>query len=120
MRVPIGKAADFVEGKLKTVNANGLFVVVARTGDGFCAAQGRCSHMPLPLNGGKVEGDVITCPWHNSQYNLCTGENLDWVVGVAGVKLPAWSRRLLAMGKKPQPLKTYTVIEDNGELFVEL
>lgn len=120
-RILVGKSEDFQAGKLKAVNAEGSPIIVARTTSGsLCAAFNRCAHMPLPLNGGKLDGDTLTCPWHNSTFNLCSGENLDWVTGVAGVKLPAWSSRLLALGKSPAALKTYPVIEEDGSVFVEV
>jgi len=99
---------------------NGESIVIARTNGNLCALQNKCSHMPLPIAGGKIDGDRIVCPWHNSEFDLCTGENKDWVKGVAGVKLPGWSRRLIAFGKEPQPIKAYTVIEEGDEVFIEV
>jgi nitrite reductase/ring-hydroxylating ferredoxin subunit len=118
-RVSIGKATDFRPNKPRTVNVNGKEIVVAQTGNGYCAVINRCPHMNLPLGGGKVVGTSITCPFHNSRYDMCTGENLDWVQGAFGVKMPAWTRRVIAMGKQPEPVQTFTVIEEDGELFIE-
>jgi nitrite reductase/ring-hydroxylating ferredoxin subunit len=88
--------------------------------DGFLAVSNRCPHLGLPLAGGKVEGEKITCPFHNSQFNLRTGENLDWVRGLAGIPLPGWSRRVMLMGKSPAPLHVFPVIIENEKLFIEL
>lgn len=119
-RIAIGKADTFPEGVLKKVDADGRSIVVARTEDGFCALRNQCSHMPLPIAGGKLEGKTITCPWHNSQFDICTGENLDWVRGMAGIRMPGWTRKLLALGKKPQGITAYAVTEENGELYVDI
>jgi len=120
-KVSIGKAEEFRQGEMKTVNVDGTTVLVVRLDDDtVCAVKNQCSHMRLPLNGGKLEGNTITCPFHNSQFNICTGENIDWVRGVAGVRLPKWSRGLLAMGQQPKGLQTYPVTEQDGRLFVEL
>jgi nitrite reductase/ring-hydroxylating ferredoxin subunit len=119
-RISIGKADTFADGKLHVVRVDGVGVVVAKTPSGFCAVRNRCSHMMLPLGGGSLENTVITCPWHNSQFSLCTGENLDWVRGLMGVRLPDWVRNVMAFGRKPTPLTTYTVVEEDGELFIEL
>lgn len=120
MRVSIGQASNFPAGKLTAVKAGDVSLVVTRIDDGFCAVKNQCSHMPLPLAGGKIEGDMITCPWHNSDFNMCTGENIDWVKGVAGMKMPGWARSMMALGKKASPLTSYVVTEENGELFVEV
>lgn len=119
-RVSIGAASEFSGGKAKAVDVNGTSIVVVQVGDGYCAVKNKCSHLPLPLAGGKVEGDTIQCPFHGSQYNLCTGENVDWVRGIGGIKLPGWSRKLIAMGKKPDGVATYTVTEEDGTLYVEV
>lgn len=119
-RYPIGKASDFPQGKIKTVKAGDVTVAVVGTPEGVCAVANRCAHLPLPISGGKVEGTTITCPWHNSDFDVCTGENLDWVRGLAGIELPGWSRSLMKLGIDPKPLTTYPVTEDDGTLYVEI
>jgi nitrite reductase/ring-hydroxylating ferredoxin subunit len=119
-RILIGDAGDFIVGKLQTVDVNGKSVVITRTENGLCGLRNQCSHLPLPINGGKVENGTVVCPWHNSRFDVCTGENLDWVPGVAGIKLPRWSQGLMAMGKKPQGIQSYTVIEEDGKVYVEV
>jgi nitrite reductase/ring-hydroxylating ferredoxin subunit len=118
-RVGIGAAGDF-SAPSRVVNADGQSVIVARTSKGLCAVHNRCPHLGLPLAGGKIEGDTITCPFHMSKFDLCSGENLDWTAGVLGVKVPAWSRGLLALGKRPQPVQAYRVTEQDGQLFLEM
>ena len=118
-RVGIGSAGDF-GGPSRVVDAGGQSVIVARTAKGLCAVLNRCPHLGLPLAGGKIEGDTITCPFHMSSFDLCSGENLDWTAGVLGVKAPAWSRGLLALGKRPQPVQTFRLTEENGQLFLEM
>ena len=39
----------------------------------FCATQAKCPHKQGPLNEGKLDGSTVTCPWHGSQFNVCTG-----------------------------------------------
>ena len=71
--------------------------------------------------GGKRYSDgVIQCPWHNSRFVVRTGENLDWVGGLAGRSVPGWSRRVLAAGRQPAPLHTYPVVLEGDDVLVEL
>jgi len=119
-RVMIGSAADVPATGAKTFDAEGITLVVAKVGDGYCAVVNKCPHLGLPIAGGKVEDGTITCPFHNSRFDMCTGKNLDWVQGVIGVKLPEWSRRILALGKEPTPIQSFKVTEEDGKLFVEM
>ena len=119
-RVMIGNAADVPATGARTFDAGGVTLVVARVGDGYCAVVNKCPHLGLPMAGGKVENGAITCPFHNSRFDMCTGRNLDWVQGVVGVKLPEWSRRIVALGKEPTPIQSFKVTEEDGRLFVEM
>jgi nitrite reductase/ring-hydroxylating ferredoxin subunit len=117
-RILVGESHTFVEGRLTTVDAEGTSVIVTRVDGQLCAVRNRCTHLPLPLAGGRVEGGEVVCPWHNSRFDVCSGENRDWVAGLLGVGLPGWSRRLLQMGRRPAPLTIFRVDEENGQVFV--
>jgi nitrite reductase/ring-hydroxylating ferredoxin subunit len=39
----------------------------------FCATQAKCTHRQGPLSEGTLDGSTVTCPWHGSQFNVCTG-----------------------------------------------
>lgn len=121
-RIHIGNTSDMPASGAKVFTVNGTAIVVAKVNDGYCAVINKCPHLGLPIAGGKVDAQAgtITCPFHNSVFELCSGKNLDWVQGVVGVKTPDWSRKILAMGKSPQPIKAYTVAEEDGKLFVEM
>ena len=120
-RVLVGSSEEFVAGELKAVKVEGESIVLARMNSGgVCAVKNKCAHLPLPLAGGKLDGDTIVCPWHGSKYEMCSGENKDWVTGLLGIKMPDWSRSMISFGKKPQPLTAYTVIEEDGKVYVEI
>jgi nitrite reductase/ring-hydroxylating ferredoxin subunit len=38
------------------------------------AVADRCPHAGAPLSEGQLNGRHITCPWHGSQFDVCTGE----------------------------------------------
>ena len=61
---------------------------------------------------------MIVCPFHNSTFNVCSGENLDWTPGFAGRAAPKWSQRLISMGRKPAPLTTYSATVADGEVAI--
>uniref|UniRef100_A0A7C2PGS8 Rieske (2Fe-2S) protein n=1 Tax=Schlesneria paludicola TaxID=360056 RepID=A0A7C2PGS8_9PLAN len=39
------------------------------------ALDGICPHAGGPLAQGMVRNQVVTCPWHGWQYNVCTGQH---------------------------------------------
>ena len=69
----LGRSSDFPEGVLCPVDASGMRVVVARIQGQLCALSAVCSHAGGPLAEGRLEGSVVTCPWHGSQFDLKDG-----------------------------------------------
>ena len=55
----------------------------------FCATLAKCTHRGGPLNEGKLDGSTVTCPWHGTQFDVCTGAAL--------------------RGPATEPVKTYRV-----------
>ena len=62
---------------MRVVEVDGVPVVLSRSKSGeVCAIANTCTHRGGPLNEGEREGNVVTCPWHGSQFDLCSGEVL--------------------------------------------
>ncbi len=122
--VSIGKLDEFTDGGLTAVEAGGRKVIIARTGDQVCAAVNRCPHLGLSLTKGpgglKYADGVVQCAWHNSTFEVCSGENLDWVGGFAGKSIPKWSRGVLALGRKAKGLDTIPASVRDGEVVLEI
>jgi nitrite reductase/ring-hydroxylating ferredoxin subunit len=117
-RVRVAAAGEVEEGKLLGVRPDGQRVLLSRIRGRVYAAVDRCPHMGMPLAKGKLDGSVVTCPWHNSRFDLCSGRNMDWASAFLGIPMPGWTHSMLAMGKSPAPLKTLPVEESGGEVFV--
>jgi nitrite reductase/ring-hydroxylating ferredoxin subunit len=117
------RVADFdtmPDGKAHCVKTCGVSLVLIRQGDSVRALENKCPHIGLPIGKGKIENGEIVCPFHGSRFSIETGENTDWVSAVAGMKIPVWTRGLLAFGKKPQPVRTFAAHVEDGGVFVEL
>ena len=39
------------------------------------ALDGVCPHQGGPLGKGRLEGTIVTCPWHGWQFDVCTGQH---------------------------------------------
>jgi len=72
--VRVGSREDFPEGEMRRVEAKGIPVVILRR-EGLLHAIGAvCSHAGGPLQEGKLEGEVVTCPWHYSRFRFGDGK----------------------------------------------
>jgi nitrite reductase/ring-hydroxylating ferredoxin subunit len=61
-------------GAMRTVEVDGVPVLLSRSEGGeVCAIANACTHMGGPLSEGEREGNVVICPWHGSQFDLCSG-----------------------------------------------
>jgi nitrite reductase/ring-hydroxylating ferredoxin subunit/Fe-S cluster biogenesis protein NfuA len=49
-------------------------VLLVRMDGKVMAFRNQCPHMGMPLDGGLVDGPIITCPWHGFRFDLSTGE----------------------------------------------
>ena len=86
----VARLIELKDNSLKRVEANGVPICLARLEDGEVFA----------LSDGMLDDDVVECPLHGSCFNVRTG-------AVEG--LPA-----------TEPVATYPVSVEDGEIFVEV
>lgn len=90
--VPVGKVKGFEVGFDK--------IVICNTGDGFYAVIDECTHESLPLNRGRLKGNVLICPHHGARFDVTSG---------AVTHPPAI-----------MPVQTFELKVENGDIFVKL
>jgi nitrite reductase/ring-hydroxylating ferredoxin subunit len=73
--VTVARAEDIPPGRVIRVRAGDEEIALAHCDGGFHATQGHCLHLQGPLGEGRLDGCVLTCPWHGWQYDVRTGEN---------------------------------------------
>jgi 3-phenylpropionate/trans-cinnamate dioxygenase ferredoxin subunit len=112
--VAVGNVADMASGTMKEYNVQGVNVLVAMVGGTVYAAQGRCPHMGGVLSQGKLDGTVVTCPRHNSQFDLKDGHVVRWLSG------EGLGYQVFKLLKSPRPLKTYEAKVVDGKIQVRL
>jgi nitrite reductase/ring-hydroxylating ferredoxin subunit len=118
-QIDIAGAADVVEGKTRAAAAGKLSVVLTRLKGKVYAFENKCPHLGLPLAKGKIDGSAIQCPWHGARFDMCSGENLQWCSGIpGGITMPDWTHKMIALGKKPAPLRRFEAREENGRVYV--
>ena len=76
--VPVLSEDELAQGDLRRVEVEGVGVLLSRSLVGeVCAIAATCNHFSGPLEEGEREGDTVICPWHNSRYDLCSGQVID-------------------------------------------
>ena len=95
----VSKIDELKSGAIKAVNAAGRQILLARVGDKYHAVDNLCSHMKGNLSRGKLEGTVVTCPLHGSQFDITNGRVVRWLKG----------GQTLEDGKSLKPSKDLTV-----------
>jgi nitrite reductase/ring-hydroxylating ferredoxin subunit len=84
--VKVATTSDLKPGTGMTVTVNGIDIALFNVGGKICATDNTCLYQGGPLGEGVLAGDVITCPWHMWEYNVCSGE----LVGDSSVKLATY------------------------------
>lgn len=72
--ISVAKTQDIPPGEMREVSLNGRQIVVANVGGTFYAFGGECTHQGGPLSEGTLAGEEVTCPWHDGQFDVKTGE----------------------------------------------
>jgi nitrite reductase/ring-hydroxylating ferredoxin subunit len=74
--VKVASTEDLKPGAAMTVAVNGIDIALYNVGGKIFATDNTCLHQGGPLGEGILEGEVVTCPWHMWEYNVCTGEKI--------------------------------------------
>ena len=90
--------ADLPPGTASVVYHQGEQVALFHTAAGVFAVANRCSHANGPLAEGAVEGGSVTCPYHNTRFDLATGDPL--------------------CGPASRPIPTYDVSVEDGAVYL--
>ncbi|MBI4895219.1 MAG: non-heme iron oxygenase ferredoxin subunit [Candidatus Aenigmarchaeota archaeon] len=65
---------DVQKGKMKGFAAGGKKLLVSNIDGKFYCIDSTCNHRGGPLQDGDLEGNIVTCPWHGAQFDVCTGK----------------------------------------------
>lgn len=110
--VEVSRTGEIRDGSMKEVSVKGERVLLARVGEKYYAADNLCPHLKGSLADGKLEGTVVTCPRHGSQFDLTDGRVIRWT-GWSGVK-----QTLAKTLKPPRPLRTYEVKVEGDRILI--
>jgi nitrite reductase/ring-hydroxylating ferredoxin subunit len=72
---------------------------ITHAGDSFYAFEDACTHMGCSLANGELDGTVVTCACHGSQFDVTSGAVL--------------------RGPAQRPVRAIRVTVENGEILAE-
>ncbi|UCE97103.1 MAG: Rieske 2Fe-2S domain-containing protein [Dehalococcoidia bacterium] len=99
---------------MKEIPVMDFKILLAQSKDKYYAADSRCPHLGGKLANGTLEGTIVTCPLHGSQFDLSDGRVVRWLKG-SGI-ISKMGRAL----KSPRSLRTYEVKIDNDKILIAL
>ena len=87
-------------GELRSFRLKGREILAINYDGKIYCLDGLCTHAGAPLVEGRLQGDVLTCPLHYSQFIITDGSVLK--------------------GPADQSLRTYSVEEKENKVFIDL
>jgi glycine betaine catabolism B len=72
--VKVADVKDIQPSEMKEVEVNGQNICLVNVGGKYYAIGSICTHEGGPLADGTLEGYEVECPWHNSKFDVRTGE----------------------------------------------
>lgn len=98
--VSVTKTEDLGGEQLAAFDVKGNRIAIANVAGTFYAFDDTCTHLQCSLADGELEGTVVTCPCHGSQFDVTTGDVLE--------------------GPAKEPVRSYGVRVDGDAVEVEV
>jgi 3-phenylpropionate/trans-cinnamate dioxygenase ferredoxin subunit len=109
----VARIEEVKSGTMKVVSVREHEILLTRVGDKYYAADNRCPHRKGDLSRGKLEGTVVTCPLHGSQFDINNGRVVRWLKGGLMSKVG----QAIKLSKA---LPVYRVKVEDGKVLVEV
>lgn len=93
--VAVCLVSEVASDRAKHVKVNDVPIAVVVNSEGVFAIRDQCSHADVPLSEGEVDGCMIECWLHGSQFDLRTGEPLSLP---ATSRVPVYPSRIVGSG----------------------
>ena len=110
--VPVAKVGELKPGTMKAFPVEHRHILLALVADKYYAADKKCPHLGGDLSLGRLEGTVLICPRHGSQFDLTDGRVLRWT---------SWTGLVARAGqlvRPARPLSVYPVKVEGNNILV--
>jgi 3-phenylpropionate/trans-cinnamate dioxygenase ferredoxin component len=113
-QIEAARISEIKPGIMKKVMVLGRSILLALVNGRYYAVDAVCPHLEGDLSSGTLNGTILTCPIHNSQFDIRDGHVIRWT-DQTGIRLEYASR-----AHPPKPLKHYPVRIDGDTIFIEM
>ena len=94
------KSEDIPEGGMAATKMGAREILLAKVAGQIYAIDNACGHSGYPLHKGTLDGFVVTCKWHDAQFDVRSGA-------------------VISVGRTLKPLSRYRIVRaDDGTLKV--
>tara|TARA_Y100000996_G_C22096044_1_gene467788 strand:- start:58 stop:378 length:321 start_codon:yes stop_codon:yes gene_type:complete len=71
--IPVADVTDIALNQSVSVELEDKSILICNTENGVFAVEDRCTHADIPLCGGQIVGNFISCPVHGAVFDLSDG-----------------------------------------------
>ncbi len=71
--IQVADITDIEINQSQTVQIEGIDILICHTINGIFAVEDKCTHADIPLCGGQIIDNYITCPVHGAVFDLTDG-----------------------------------------------
>ena len=71
--IPVADVTDIALNQSVSVELEDQAILICNTENGVFAVEDRCTHADIPLCGGQIVGNFISCPVHGAVFDLSDG-----------------------------------------------
>jgi 3-phenylpropionate/trans-cinnamate dioxygenase ferredoxin subunit len=100
MSIRVGGAGDVSPGEMRTFDVAGTRMNVANADGHLYAFDDTCTHMGCSLANGELDGTVVTCACHGSQFDVTSGAVL--------------------RGPAQRPVRSFGVTIEDGQILADV
>ena len=111
--LPVATVTDVKPGTMKKIMVEGHAFLLARIKDVYYCTDAYCPHLGGDLTQGSLNGKVLTCPLHHSQFDISSGRVLRWT-DLSGTILTVAKKQ-----KPPRSLRIYPVTIKGDAILIK-
>jgi class 3 adenylate cyclase/nitrite reductase/ring-hydroxylating ferredoxin subunit len=119
---PVLAEAELPPGTRKVIERADFDLLLIRTAEAVYAVNNACPHLNLPLNESRLteDGGGIVCRWHESCFDLATGEIRRWCDGLTPDGISPTAPYLGVISKNRRRMTPFPASIAEGKVWVSL